>query len=367
LRISFVLPTDSLVGGVRVVAIYAERLRRRGHEVFVVSQPPRRPTPRERVRALVKEGRWLAAPKKGRSFFDGLDIPHGVLETRRPVTDADLPDADVVVATWWETAEPVAALSAAKGSKAYFVQDYGANAGQPLDQVAATWRLPMHKITISPYLLRLIERECGDTDVTLAVNGVDLEQFNAPPRGKQPQPTVGLMYSTRPQKGLPLMLEASRRAARELPGLRIAAFGTEPIRPDLPLLPGSTYVRDAAQATLRDIYGSCDGWLFGSSLEGFGLPILEAMACRTPVVGTPAGAAPELIAEGGGVLVKADDPQDMARGIVAVCGQSDADWRAMSEAALATARRYTWDAATDAFEAGLKRAIEKNAVSSAAW
>jgi len=42
------------------------------------------------------------------------------------------------------------------------------------------------------------------------------------------------------------------------------------------------------------------------------LPILEAMACRTPVIGTPAGPAPELLGAGGGILVRPEDPADMA-------------------------------------------------------
>ena len=40
MRISFVIASDNLAGGTRVVAMYAEYLRRRGHQVLVVSVPP---------------------------------------------------------------------------------------------------------------------------------------------------------------------------------------------------------------------------------------------------------------------------------------------------------------------------------------
>jgi glycosyltransferase involved in cell wall biosynthesis len=170
------------------------------------------------------------------------------------------------------------------------------------------------------------------------------------------------MYSSRPQKGLPVMLEALGLAKAQLGELAVMAYGGGPQERDLPLPAGSLYFQSAPQAKLRQVYSDCDAWLFGSSLEGFGLPILEAMACRTPVVGTPAGAAPELIGEGGGVLVDVDDPESMARGIVQVCSQSDAEWRRMSDAAFTTAQRHTWERATDAFEAGLKRAVTKTAI-----
>ena len=71
----------------------------------------------------------------------------------------------------------------------------------------------------------------------------------------------------------------------------------------VPLPPGSMFVRQPAQDMIRDIYGQCDVWLFSSRSEGFGLPLLESMACRTPVIATPAGAAPELCAGGGGITV----------------------------------------------------------------
>ena len=65
-------------------------------------------------------------------------------------------------------------------------------------------------------------------------------------------------------------------------------------------------------------------WLFGAREEGFELPILEAMACRTPVLGTPAGAALELLVDGAGILVPREDPDAMARAIVEVCQMENA-------------------------------------------
>jgi glycosyltransferase involved in cell wall biosynthesis len=354
--VTFVLPYAGLVGGIRVVAIYAERLQRRGHEVFVVSTPQRRRTLREKVRGLVRGEPRNGRHASGADYFAGTQVKHLVLESDRPVTDADVPDADVVVATWWRTAEWVAELSPSKGSKAYFLQhDEVHNMSQPADRIRATWRLPMRKIVVAQWLADIAAESFGDHDVSVVPNAVDLEQFNAPPRGKQTTPTVGVMYSTKPFKGCDLSLAAFERIRRMRGDLKLVAFGSESPFEELPLPEDADFVLRPAQDEIRHIYASCDAWLFGSRTEGFGLPLLEAMACRTPVVATPAGAAPELLSQGGGVLVKQDDAEDMANGIERICSMTQSEWKTMSDQAYAIATRYTWEDATNRMAAALEK------------
>lgn len=359
MKISFVLPHAGLSGGIRVVSIYAERLKRRGHQVFVISQPLAQPKLRDRLKSWLKGQGWLTPPAKTHSHFDGLDIQHYVLEHPRPVTDLDLPDADVVVATWWETAEWVANLSPSKGAKVYFIQHYELHDYLPKTRIMTTYTLPMYKITIAQWLTDLFQKGDDDPNIAYVPNSVDLSQFHAPPRTKQPLPTIGLMYSTVPWKGCDISLKAFLLASQTIPDLRLLAFGSHPPVPNLPLPSNSQYFCQPEQEQLREIYAQCDVWLFGSRSEGFGLPILEAMACRTPVIGTPAGAAPELLTPDAGLLVKPEDPEDMAKAIVKLCQFSEAEWRSMSDAAYAKATSYTWEDATDLFEAALQTAIKR--------
>lgn len=362
MKITFIMASGfSLSGGDRVIAIYTERLQKRGHEVFIISRPRRKPSLRERVRSLIRGQGWVSVAKNEPSHFDDVNVPRQALKHWRPITDADIPDADVVVATWWETAEWVANLSEAKGAKAYFVQHHEVVLEYLLkDRVEVTYLLPLHKITIAGWLVDLMQTRYKDSNVSLVPNSVDTQQFYAPPRGKQPIPTVGVLYSTTPSKGCDVSLKAFSLAAQKIPNLRLVVLGSERPSPNLPLPKGSEYVCKPPQDTLRNLYAKCDAWLFGSHLEGFGLPILEAMACRTPVIGTPTGAAPELLANGTGVLVRPDDPKDMAEAIKWICKLTDAEWQVMSDAAYAKATRYTWDDATDRFEAGLYKAIERS-------
>ena len=97
---TFVLPQANLSGGSRVLAIYAHRLRRRGHFVTVVSIPPVRKTFVEKFKSLVRDRNWPKDQAPEPSYFDDLTVPHRVLEKARPVVDDDVPDGDIALATF---------------------------------------------------------------------------------------------------------------------------------------------------------------------------------------------------------------------------------------------------------------------------
>ncbi len=353
MRVTFVLAAADLSGGNRVISIYADRLARRGHNVTIVSRPRRRATLKDKTLAWLRGYPIPVNRDHWPSHFDGMEsIAHRQIEKYRPIVANDLPDSDVVIATWWETAEWVAALPISKGKKAYFIQHYEAHQDQDATRVDATWRLPLYKIIIAQWLVE-IAAKLGDRNVSLVPNAVDLQQFNAPPRGKQPTPTVGVMYSVVPFKGCEVSLAAVELARKNFPNLKLVSFGNRNPMSHLPLPAGADYTMQPAQERIREIYSRCDAWLVGSRSEGFGLPILEAMACRTPVIATPTGAAPELIANGGGVLTPIDDPRSMAREIERIVQLPEQQWRAISDAAYATACGYSWDDATNLFEAAL--------------
>ena len=111
--------------------------------------------------------------------------------------------------------------------------------------------------------------------------------------------------------------------------------------------PGTEFFQRPAQDQIAALYARCDAWLFASRIDSFGLPVLEAMACHTPVVGVPVGAAPELLADGAGVLVPSESPQAMADAVVDLLTRPEADWEAMSARAHARAHGYTWEHATE--------------------
>ena len=357
MKISFILPTVSKSGGIRVVAIYADRLAKRGHEVTVIAPPLRKPTLFAQARSLVKGKRFISWRPYDDTYFNGSAAKLRFLDRSRRIQDEDVPDGDVVIATWWLTAEWISDLAPTKGAKTYFIQHHEIHPNQPESRVRATWHLPYHRIVISEWLASIARNEYGVEPVAVIPNGVDVDLFSAPPRSRQPDPTVGFMYSPVNFKGCDIALNAIGLVREKIPNLRVVAFGAVPELDTLPLPKCAIYHQDPKQDHLREIYGSCDAWLFTSRNEGFGLPILEAMACRTPVIATHAGAAPELVSEGGGLLVDSFNSDDIASKIEAFFDMDTVSWSLMSDAALQTARENTWEKAVDKFEGTLRRIV----------
>ncbi len=341
------------------MAIYADRLRQRGHEVTVVSTPLAVPI-RRKLKSLLL-GRGWPEGRRESSHFDGIGIRHKVLERVRPVTDVDVPDADVVVASYYTTAFGVQKLSRGKGAKAILIQGYEVEDSKSNPLLDAVWRMPMHKITISKWLVELAREKFGDTAVSHVPNSVDLEQFKAEPRPKQRVPTVGFLYSRSWFKGCRTSVASLKRIVEALPSSRIVSFGAEQPGIRLPLPPQTEFHYRPPQDKLRDLYAQCDVWVCGSNREGFHLPPLEAMACRCPVVSTRVGGPMDIIEERvNGHLVNIGDVEALANQTLRVLNLPREEWKQMSDAAYRTAIRYTWDDATDLFEKALELTIERS-------
>ncbi|AEG02589.1 glycosyltransferase family 4 protein [Methylomonas methanica] len=357
LRISIISPPLNMSGGIKVIAIYAKALAERGHRVIVISPAQPAVTTKQRVKALLKGKGWRKQPSRTPSHLDGLGLDSRILPECRPVTDQDVPDGDVVIATWWETAEWVAKLDDSKGAKMYFVQGHEVFPHLPVERVRATYRLPLQKIVIAKWLQDLMREEYGDESAQLVSNAVDHKQFFAPPRTKQSKPTVGFLYSAMPVKGVDVVMAAVRLVRQRFPELQVIAFGI--YQPDEYFDTEIEFHYSPPQAELRDLYARCDVWVTASRSEGFNLPAMEAMACRTPVVATRTGWPEQGVVSGkNGVLVDIDDVEGLAEGIAAIISLSETDWRVVSDQAYQTAAAYSWENSIQQFEQVLAHAAD---------
>jgi glycosyltransferase involved in cell wall biosynthesis len=112
------------------------------------------------------------------------------------------------------------------------------------------------------------------------------------------------------------------------------------------------------QDQIPTIYRRADLWLVSSISEGFGMPGLEAAACRCPVVSTRCGGPEDYVHDGvSGYLVPVGDAKEMGRRIVDVVTLDDQNWRRMSEASHAVARTFNWERSAELLESALLASV----------
>ncbi|HEX2087483.1 MAG TPA: glycosyltransferase family 1 protein, partial [Solirubrobacteraceae bacterium] len=96
-----------------------------------------------------------------------------------------------------------------------------------------------------------------------------------------------------------------------------------------------------AEEDLPALYALASAFVFMSSYEGFGLPLLEAMACGTPVISSNVTAMPEVVG-GDGLLVDEISADALAEQMERLAGD-DALAEDLRRRGLARASTFTWE------------------------
>ncbi len=154
-----------------------------------------------------------------------------------------------------------------------------------------------------------------------------------------------------PRKNYPRLLAAYRllRARGLAPPLIVVgrvgwAYGRA--LDELRAEPGVRLLQAVDDAVLRGLYRAAGALAFPSLHEGFGLPLLEAMAEGLPTLAGRAGALPELAGDAA-LLVDPLDVEAIAHGLERVLGDTALRAR-FREAGPRRAARYTWEGAAAA-------------------
>ena len=314
LAVNYLLEDTALFGGVKIPLHHANLLHNRGHRVRVLSRGPR------------PDWYPLAAPFATVPEFTGSTVP----------------EADVHVATFWTTIGPAAALP--HGRPVHYCQGFEASYTHNRDEhprILAAYALPLPAFALSPHLADIVRDRFGRP---ARVVPPALEPMWRLRRRWRParRPRVFVAHPFEADwKGVATALEAVRQ---------LRATGLDPVLVRVSqwplsdgeralLEPDEFHCRIAPAAVARLLAG-CDLMLAPSwEQEGFGLPVLEAMACGVPVVASRIQAFTGFAA-GAAELVPANDPGAFADAARAILGDHRR-WRQMRRAGLDAAAAFS--------------------------
>lgn len=168
-------------------------------------------------------------------------------------------------------------------------------------------------------------------------NAIDLECFPGPAeRGIRaelniPGDAVLVVTAGRlsPEKNHLGLVQAAKRVLSENPDVYFVIFGEGFLRPDLEKAVAEAGIRDrfflpGFRNDVRSLLHECDIFVLPSHTEGLPNVVLEAFACRKPVVATRVGGTPEVVLHGeSGFLVQPNDMEGLAASLTKLCASAD--------------------------------------------
>ena len=200
--------------------------------------------------------------------------------------------------------------------------------------------------TPSEYMKKKIIKRFGVDNVTVAPNGVDTSVFH--PDTRQTSYEIAGKYilfvgSIQPRKNLAGLIAAWHEIKDEFKDIYLViagdvgrVFRTEQFFEDKQI----RFLSRIPDADLPGLYAGAELFVLPSLDEGFGVPVLEAMACGTPVLVSNAGALAE-VAGDAAVIFDVANPAELTASLKC-CLQNNALRVALKEKGLARAKNFLW-------------------------
>jgi glycosyltransferase involved in cell wall biosynthesis len=229
-------------------------------------------------------------------------------------------------------------------------------------ELVGTYGLPQDKITVTHYAAGAQYRPVEDRVALAAVRR----------KYKTGEPFVLAVGNLQPRKNWTRLIRAFLQAkhAARLPhklvivGQRLwrDAAILEAARDDISAVLLTGYV---PAADLPLLYNAAQMFAYPSLYEGFGLPVVEAMACGTPVITSNVSCMPEIAGEAA-LLVNPYHEAEIAAALVRLA--SDEPYRReLGALGLARARAFSWERTAQQTLEVYRRAAQEHALTRPAW
>jgi glycosyltransferase involved in cell wall biosynthesis len=218
-------------------------------------------------------------------------------------------------------------------------------------------------------LIRLLDAD--PTRIDVAYHGVDHEAFHSPSDDEKARvrarlglgdtPYIAFLGAKEPRKNVPNLIRGwvAAVADRERPPALVIAGGSghdDEIDQAVAEVPAKLRLLRPGYLRYADLPGFLGGALvaaYPSHGEGFGLPILEAMACAAPVLTTPRLSLPEV--GGDAVAYTGESAEEIARDLGALL-DDESRRLALAKAGFDRAKEFTWESSAEVHLAAWARA-----------
>jgi glycosyltransferase involved in cell wall biosynthesis len=338
LHVTFLLPSNGVGGGVRAIKDFGNGLIALGHSVRVVYKLQHVDIARKIFR------------KYFRKAVDWLDYFHGEVESyHKSLNDIKFREKEIAISMCSQTTLDASQLP---DSIIKVMYCHGLEY-ENWDRFIEAINLPIPKIAISNRVKETIEHYTTQKVMAVVPNGINHSEYYRDESivkhgvggcirqsySKDPKSTAHIFSLLHDQ----------------LPNLPLYSFGVGK-KPSI--YRQINYSDNPTVEEARGIYNKCKIWFLASIIEGFSLPVLEAMACGCVVVSTKCGGPQDLIIDGhNGYLVEVGNYGAIIYYINKLLADDEL-FQKMSENSINIAQNFSWPKSSEMLEKELYKLIQ---------
>ncbi len=346
MKILFVLPARNRSGGVRVTIDMANLLLERGHRVRIAYRT--KLSLKKRVRYIL---RYLLYRSMGvaKVNMDWIGRFMGEWVPFEDLNEIPISEDEVVIAIGLWTVSDVVNLRKRCIRCRY---NHGLRPDLP-EAMKNAYKFSMPTLAVARSLVPSLQALSGEKIIPVVPNGLYTEEYFVTGIHRD---GIGSLYDLATQKGSYIVESLLQKTAQKWPDVPWYLYGSGKPPPNPPT--GVHFKSYPSVEEVREIYNHCKIWLCPSRFEGFGLPILEAMASGCAVISTTNDGGLELIEPGvNGLLVPVDNTAAFVDAIDQLLHDEPLRQKFIENSQV-TVTKFSWERAVKKMEGCMEDLIE---------